>query len=122
MDGQPVGAVAVSCELLNDILRGSAVGQWFRVEKGIPDDAEYVRCYADFERNQCVFVYRHPSFPLTRPGEHIRMLDGPQLSSIHLDPLPTDYGWLEALVKQQRERAEASARKEAASAVVVAPT
>jgi hypothetical protein len=84
MDGQHLGALRVSGELMRDMLfRPSPPGQWFRVDGGIPADAEFVRCYQDAEWNEFVFVYRHPSFPLVPPGERAPLLDPPRLSALY---------------------------------------
>lgn len=106
MEGLRLGAVRVSAELMYDIFRASEPGHWFRVERGLPPDAEYVRSYYDDERNQFVFVYAHPSFPLTRPGELVRFLDPPQISALHLTlPLMADtVGFLEGLIAKQSAR------------------
>lgn len=84
MDEQRLGAFAVSGELMRDYLFHSTPnGQWLRIDAGIPADAEYVRCYEDPVLNRFVFIYRHPSFPLRRPGERVQFLDSPQITALH---------------------------------------
>ena len=106
-DGQRLGALRVSGELMRDhLFRATTPGVWIRTESGIPHDAEFVRCYEDMERNEFVFIYRHPSFPLVRPGERTPNLDAPQLSQLHLTlPLQPDTPeFLAGLIAQQVER------------------
>lgn len=92
MDEQHLGAIRVSGELMRDhIFRTMVPGMWVRCESGLPDGAEFVRGYEDPAHNYFVFVYRHPSFPICRPGDPVTFLDVPQMSSIHLTlPLQPD--------------------------------
>jgi hypothetical protein len=84
MEGQHLGAIAVSGELMQSLFfTGMPPDRWFRVDGGLPADAEYVRCYEDLPHNRFVFVYRHPSFPLTRPGEIVPLLPEPRLTALH---------------------------------------
>jgi hypothetical protein len=108
MEGLRLGAVRVSGELMYDLFRASEPGHWFRVEQGLPADAEYVRSYYEDSPSNCfVFVYTHPSFPLTRPGELVRFVDPPQLSALHLSvPLAADTaGFIEGLITEQSKAA-----------------
>jgi hypothetical protein len=116
MDGQHLGAMSVSGELMRDhLFRTSRPGEWFRVEAGLPADAEFVRCYEDAVYNRFVFVYRHPSFPLHRPGEVIRFLDPPQVSALCLSvPLAPDTAeFLERLIAEQSRKAREKEEKAA---------
>lgn len=84
MDGLRLGAVRVSAELMYQLFRASRPGEWFRVDKGLPTDVEYVRSYYDDRANHFVFVYTHPTFPLTRPGELVVTLPDVTVSALHL--------------------------------------
>lgn len=91
MSEQHLGIVRITGELLRDhLFRTSEPGKWYRVVHGIPADAEFVRMAVDFSygnEDLCI-VYRHPSFPKSRPGEPIPLLDPPMLASYTMETPP----------------------------------
>lgn len=82
--GLRLGAVRVSAALMHHLIVAGRPGEWVRIEKGLPPDAEYTRSYYDNLENCFVFVYQHPNFPLTPPGCRVQPLAAPQFSTIHL--------------------------------------
>lgn len=108
-EGLRLACVRVTAELMYDLFGATPPGQWFRVEEGLPPDAEYVRSYYDDGRNEFVFVYTHPTFPLTPPG-HATARVTPMLSSIHLTlPFTADQReCIERCIVQQSRKANAT--------------
>lgn len=83
LPGPRHAALRVSGELMRDhLFRDSPPGMWFRTTRGIPADAESVRAWYDPERDEFVFVYAHPSFPVVYPGDVVGRLDPPMYSRL----------------------------------------
>lgn len=106
-EGLRLGAVRVTAELMYDLFRASPPGQWFRVEDGLPPDALYVRSYYDDRANEFVFIYTHPTFPLTPPGCVVSNVSPPRLSSLQLTlPFtPAQRECIEGLILRQSQKA-----------------
>ncbi len=84
-DARHLAAVRVSGELLRDsFFAASREGEAYRITKGIPADARFVRWAIDDLHNELVCIYEHPSFPLTHPGQPVTNADSPQIMSIRI--------------------------------------
>ncbi len=46
----------------------------YRVVSPIPIDAKFVTASFSYERNSFLVLFEHPSFPGTKPGEHLPCL------------------------------------------------